>query len=191
MDKIGPSPFSWLEFDAGGSLKDAGAAAAVEAMLNAPEITDFVVLSHGWNNSKADAMTLYRTLWGNVAGALTHSDPAHIAVAGVVWPAKAFSTDFDDAAAVASAAGQTLSVGSGGGGGDLDEARFEATIKGSRTCSGRTARRSSPPPVTRPGASTSTPQMLSFRPRPPRSRRPPAIRNCSRMRRCSSRTRGG
>jgi hypothetical protein len=130
MDKIGPSPFSWLEFDAAGSLKDAGAAAAVEAMLNAPEITDFVVLSHGWNNTKADAMTLYKTLWGNVAGALKRTNPARIAVVGVVWPAKAFSTDFDDAAAVANAAGQTLSVGNGDGGADLDEARFEATIKG-------------------------------------------------------------
>lgn len=130
MDTIGPSPFAWAEFDADGGLKDAGAAAAIEAMLNAAGIADFVVLSHGWNNSKADAMTLYRTLWGNVVSALQRKNPVHIAVVGVVWPSKAFSTDFDDAAAVASAAGQTLSVGDGGGSGDLDDARFEAAIRG-------------------------------------------------------------
>ncbi len=129
MDRIGPSPFCWLEFDANGGLKDAGAAAAAEAMLNSPGIADFVVLSHGWNNTKTDAMTLYGTLWRNVAAALGRKNPAEIAVAGVLWPAKQFSTDFDDAAAVASAAGQTLSVGDGDGGGDLGEDALEAQIK--------------------------------------------------------------
>ena len=72
MDTIGPSPFCWLEFDANGGLVDAGAPAAIEAMLNAPGITDVVVMSHGWNNTKTDAMTLYGTLWRNVAAALGH-----------------------------------------------------------------------------------------------------------------------
>jgi len=130
MDTIGPSPFAWAEFDADGGLKDAGAAAAIEAMLNAPGIADVVVLSHGWNNSKADAMTLYRTLWGHVISALSRKDPAHIAVVGIVWPSKAFSTDFDDSAAAASAAGQTLSVGDGSASGDLDDGQFEAVIAG-------------------------------------------------------------
>jgi hypothetical protein len=129
VETIGPSSFCWLEFDAGGGLVDAAAPAAVDAMLKAPGITDLVVLSHGWNNTKTDAMTLYGTLWRNVAVALSRKNPAEIAVAGIVWPAKQFSTDFDDAAAVASAAGRTLSVGDGDGGADLGEDALETQIK--------------------------------------------------------------
>jgi hypothetical protein len=125
---LGPSPFCWLEFDADGGLVDSSAPAAIEAMLSSKAITDLVVLSHGWKNTKADAMTLYGTLWGNAVAALKQKDPKKIAVVGIVWPAKQFSTDFDDAAAAASAAGRTLSAGDGTVPGDLSNKDFEAKI---------------------------------------------------------------
>ena len=128
MDKIGPSPFCWLEFDADGGLVDAGAPAAIEAMLSAPGIADLVVMSHGWKNTKNDAKKLYGELWGNAVATLTRMDPKHIAVAGIVWPAKQFSTDFDDAAAAASASGGTLSAGELGPAPDLSERAFEAKL---------------------------------------------------------------
>ena len=53
MDTLGPSPFCWLEFDAKGGLVDAGAPAAIKAMLNAPGVNDVVVMSHGWKNTKS------------------------------------------------------------------------------------------------------------------------------------------
>jgi hypothetical protein len=128
VDTIGPSPFRWLEFNAEGGLVDSGAPAAIEAMLSSKPITDLVVMSHGWKNTKADATTLYGTLWGNVVAALKQKDPKRIAVVGIVWPAKQFSTDFDDAAAAASAAGGTLSAGDGTVPGDLSDDDFEAKI---------------------------------------------------------------
>ena len=67
MDRLGPSPFCWLEFDEKGGLVDASAPAAITAMLNAPGVDDVVVMSHGWKNTKSDATTLYGTLWGNAA----------------------------------------------------------------------------------------------------------------------------
>jgi hypothetical protein len=129
VDTIGPSPFRWLEFDAGGSLVDPGAPAAIETMLNAPGIADLVVVSHGWKNDRADATKLYGELWGNAVAALKNRDPRSIAVVGILWPAKQFSTDFDDAAAAAGAAGQSLSAGDGAAPQDLSEAEFEAKIR--------------------------------------------------------------
>jgi hypothetical protein len=128
MDKLGPSPFCWLEFNASGALVDAGAPAALEAVLGAPGITDLVVMSHGWQNTKADAMKLYETLWNNTVPALKNKNPSKIAVAGIVWPAKQYSTDFDDAAAAAGAAGQPLSVGDGDGPSDLSDEAFQAKL---------------------------------------------------------------
>lgn len=129
VDTIGPSPFCWLEFDADGSLVDPGATAAIESMMSPSGIADLVVMSHGWKNTKADATTLYGTLWGNAVAALRQKDPTTIAVVGIIWPAKQFSTDFDDAAAAASAAGGSLSTGDGNAPHDLSDAEFESKIK--------------------------------------------------------------
>ena len=127
MDTLGPSPFSWLEFDRNGALVDAGAPAAIETMLNAPGVADFVVMSHGWQNTKADAAKLYGTLWGNVASALHNRDPAKIAVVGIVWPAKQYSTDLDNAAA-GGMVGGTRSVGDGAAADDLSQVDLEAKL---------------------------------------------------------------
>ncbi len=128
MEKIGSSPFCWLEFDAEGRPVDPGAPGAIEAALAAAGVGDLVVISHGWKNTKADAKTLYETLWGNVTPALTRKDPAKIVVCGIVWPAKAYSTDFDDAAANASAAGRPLSAGPGVEERDLSDSEFDAVL---------------------------------------------------------------
>ncbi len=128
MDKIGPSPFCWLELDADGRPLDPGAVGAIEAVLGAPGVGDLVVVSHGWQTTKADAKTLYGTLWGNVVPALTHKDPTKIAVCGIVWPSVAYSTDLDDAAATASAAGRPLSAAAGVEERDLSDSEFDAVL---------------------------------------------------------------
>src|SRR5262245_52483306 len=128
MDTIGSSPFCWLEFDANGGLVDSSALVPIKAMLSQPTNQDFVIMSHGWKNTKSDAKTLYQTLWQNTCAALTGRDPTKIAVVGIVWPAKAYSTDIDDAAAAASAAGQALSAGDSIETRDLTDAEFAAAL---------------------------------------------------------------
>jgi hypothetical protein len=128
MDTLGPSPFCWLEFDENGALVDNNALAALDALLAQSGVEDLVVISHGWKNSKQDATALYGTLWKNACAALTKKDPKKIAVCGILWPAKAYSTDFDDAAAEASASGRTLGAGTSVEPRDMTAAEFAAVL---------------------------------------------------------------
>ncbi|MBY5835541.1 hypothetical protein J3P71_30750 (plasmid) [Rhizobium leguminosarum] len=104
MDTLGPSPFLWLEFDKTGAI-DPATTTSLAALLNQPGTTDLVVMSHGWKNTKDDARKLYGTLWANARKKLAPDKASHTVVAGVVWPAKAYRTDFDT---------QTLVTGGGG-----------------------------------------------------------------------------
>ena len=78
-------PYSAAEFDKAGKL------------LSQPTVpagtTDLIVVSHGWNNDRADAEALYTKLFGNFAD-VTANDPAikqrKIAIVGVIWPSKKF-----------------------------------------------------------------------------------------------------
>ncbi len=78
-------PYSAAEFDKAGKL------------LSQPTVpagtTDLIVVSHGWNNDRADAEALYTKLFGNFAD-VTANDPAiqqrKIAIIGVIWPSKKF-----------------------------------------------------------------------------------------------------
>jgi hypothetical protein len=135
MDKLGSSPFCWLEFNEEGALIDSGASAALGDLPARDGVSDLVVMSHGWKNEKADAIKLYGTLWGNVVLALRRKDPTKIVVAGVLWPAKAYATDIDDAAARA-AAGGTRAVGGGAPTRDLDDAEFAAALHDFKTVFG-------------------------------------------------------
>jgi hypothetical protein len=128
MDVLGRSPFCRLEFNENGELVDDNAPGDVLAMLAQGGIEDLVVISHGWKNTKDDAKKLYGTLWNNTCAALSQRDPASIAVCGILWPAKAYSTDFDDAAVSAGAHGQTLAVGTSVEPRDLTDAEFSAAI---------------------------------------------------------------
>ena len=120
-------PSLWLEFDENGAI-DAGAAAQLTQLLNAPGIEDLVVMSHGWKNDKADATTLYRTLWTNACRNFPSGRADKIVVVGVLWPAKAYQTDFDETALAAANAGGALSAGGGGLGADLSQQQFEALL---------------------------------------------------------------
>jgi hypothetical protein len=85
MDNIKGIPYFEIPFDKEGRR------------LSTPSIppgkTDFIVISHGWNNDAAAAEELYRKLFSNFAE-VTADDPAFsdrkIAVIGVIWPSKKF-----------------------------------------------------------------------------------------------------
>ena len=120
-------PSLWLEFDENGAI-DAGAATQLTQLLSAPDIEDLVVMSHGWKNDKADATTLYRTLWTNACRNFPGGRADKIIVAGVLWPAKAYQTDFDETALAAANAGGALAAGGAGAAVDLSQQQFDALL---------------------------------------------------------------
>jgi len=138
MSKLGQSPFAWLKFDADGKV-EAGAPAALAALVAAPNITDLVVMSHGWKNDEHDARILYDTLWGNACLALAGRKPENIVVGGVLWPAKEFRTDFDEAAIAYADGGHALAAGAGAGPRDLSEAAFKNELDAFRDVFGADA----------------------------------------------------
>lgn len=104
---LGASPFEWLRFTKDAKLEDPAALERIRHMVNGAAITDLVVLSHGWNNDLDDAESLYRTLWGNVSAEFVRRgrDPAHFAVIGILWPAKAYDARYDGAEELIAAGG--------------------------------------------------------------------------------------
>ena len=108
MDNIQGIPFSEAEFDKNG------------APLSTPTVpagtTDLIVVSHGWNNDRAAAESLYQKLFANFA-TVTAGDGAiaerKIAIVGVIWPSRQFD-QFTAQAESEAAAGGAASIGTGG-----------------------------------------------------------------------------
>jgi hypothetical protein len=127
MTDQGWSPSIWLEFDEHGSI-DSETAKRLTRLLDGPGIEDLVVMSHGWKNDKKDATQLYGTLWANTCTNFAAGKPQRIIVAGVLWPAKAFTTDFDAAALTTAGPGGTLAAAGGGAVTDLPKQDFERLL---------------------------------------------------------------
>ena len=97
MDTIAGLPFFPLEITKDGRLFSADQKSAIEAaarQTGAGKVTDFFVVSHGWNNDKAEARELYDGLFKNISALI----PAHpslanrkFAIVGVFWPSKKFA----------------------------------------------------------------------------------------------------
>lgn len=85
-----------IEFTKDGRIHDE---AQVAPLLDAaPRLTDVFVLSHGWNNDKAQAAALYDTLTANLAGVLDIGvvdglDGRRFGIARLYWPSKRFADD--------------------------------------------------------------------------------------------------
>ncbi|MGO7689975.1 hypothetical protein ACC696_35775 [Rhizobium ruizarguesonis] len=92
MEQLEESPFVWLEFDRTGAPAEADLN-VLRSKVSSSDLSDVVVMSHGWKNTKADAKLLYGTLWRNTG--LSVDRQRKTLVVGIVWPAKTFSTDFD------------------------------------------------------------------------------------------------
>jgi hypothetical protein len=81
-----------VEFTRDGEVFDASQADAVLAAM--PGMSDVIAISHGWNNDKADAASLYDSLFASVSAVL----PGKPRVAGrdvlvirIFWPSKRFT----------------------------------------------------------------------------------------------------
>ncbi len=91
-------PYRELEFDKNARLVHPDQKAAVLALAASGDVTDVLVLSHGWNNDVDDARALYRGLASNLramnaahAGAQGALANRKTALVGVLWPSKKFA----------------------------------------------------------------------------------------------------
>jgi hypothetical protein len=86
-------PYRELEFAKDGSPVHPEQADAVRQL--ADQVTDLVVISHGWNNDMDDARVLYRNLFASVDAVRATRGVAlgdrSIGVVGVLWPSKKFA----------------------------------------------------------------------------------------------------
>lgn len=107
MNDIKGIPYSTVEFDKTGNIVG-------QEPTIAPDCTDLIVISHGWNNSHEEAEQLYSKLFGNFAD-VTANDPAiaqrKIAIVGVLWPSKKFNELMTQPAAGGKAAGGAAAFG--------------------------------------------------------------------------------
>ncbi|WP_332848729.1 alpha/beta fold hydrolase [Massilia sp. S19_KUP03_FR1] len=88
MTTYGSIPFQSVIFDEDGKLK--------EARPSPPDVTDLIIISHGWNNDADEATGLYEELLTNLSSSLEAAGGPNgrtFAAIGVYWPSKKF--DFD------------------------------------------------------------------------------------------------
>lgn len=121
MNDIKGIPYSTVEFDKNGNI--VGAEPTV-----APDRTDLIVISHGWNNNHQEAEQMYSKLFGNFVD-VTADDPAiarrKIAIVGVLWPSKKFNELMTQPGAAKAAGG---AAAFGGADQDAAEAAMRAAI---------------------------------------------------------------
>lgn len=86
-------PYQELAFAKDGSQLDPGQVAAVGQL--ADQVSDLVVISHGWNNDMEEARTLYHDLFTSLDTVRASTSPdlagRSIGVVGVLWPSKRFA----------------------------------------------------------------------------------------------------
>jgi hypothetical protein len=110
METIAGFPYFPVEFDKDGSPNVSQRDTAITGIP--ANITDLYVVSHGWNNDKADAKQLYDGIFGKLRGQLAGSPAAakQIAVVGVFWPSKKFAENDLIPQGTAQSVGQGVSV---------------------------------------------------------------------------------
>ena len=91
-DEIGGFSFFPLEFDKKARPVDGDQLTRLRNHCADEQVTDLLVVSHGWNNDDKEALRLYRSLLVNV-GRQERGRFADrtVAVAGVFWPSKKFA----------------------------------------------------------------------------------------------------
>jgi predicted alpha/beta hydrolase family esterase len=82
MNDIAGIPYFVAEFDINGTL---------QSPVTLPtDVTDVIVMSHGWNNNREDAESLYRGLFTSFSAVGGAPPNRRAAIVGVIWPSKRF-----------------------------------------------------------------------------------------------------
>ena len=120
MEKIGIFDFAPLQFNEDGRpLQPSDIDAFVQA---AADVTDVMLLSHGFRNSEAEARNLYTNFFTNFGA---HVQPLGLGsrkfvTGGVFWPSKSFK-EASDFGGTTVRGGRTQSIGDVDGGGAAEE----------------------------------------------------------------------
>ena len=118
-DTLHEFPFWLISFDKDGKPTDATSIDRLLQEVNQEHITDLFIFSHGWNNDRTAATSLYDRFFGEVRKVidderLPKKNPnSRIGVAGVIWPSILWPDDAESASmnAVISAPGAGGAVG--------------------------------------------------------------------------------
>lgn len=89
IEKIGGFPAITLRYNKNGHANDEDHAKNLRDFIQAEEIDELVVVSHGWNNTVVDVKDLYSELFGQISGQLQHSPKLQsrkIGVLAILWP---------------------------------------------------------------------------------------------------------
>ena len=124
MNNIAGLSYTAAEFDAAGKA------------LNQPQVpddaTDVIVVSHGWNNTRADAEELYTKLFTNfveVTKDQAEIQGLKIALVGVIWPSHKFDELMSEPPGAGKSAGGAASLDEGGDSEGAQAAMHEAIGK--------------------------------------------------------------
>ncbi|MGH8929063.1 MAG: hypothetical protein ACRDZO_00085, partial [Egibacteraceae bacterium] len=89
-------PYAEVQFTRDGEAHDATEVAGLSTMASAENVTDLLVVSHGWNNNIAEARELYDNLLRHLrahldANSVPGAGGRRYGVAAVLWPSKKFA----------------------------------------------------------------------------------------------------
>ncbi|MGV3639792.1 MAG: hypothetical protein ACO1NZ_04680, partial [Adhaeribacter sp.] len=117
MEKFSGFPYVKVQFTKTGRLYASREVQALEALLATGQVSDLLVMAHGWNNDMAEAKTLYRNFLAQFARAVKAADPEtrRFAVLGVMWPSKKFAEQ-----ELIAGAGAAAGLGNSGPAGELE-----------------------------------------------------------------------
>jgi hypothetical protein len=98
MQTVSGFPYFEVQFTKDGKVFDPAEEAALCDYLKAPNASDLIVISHGWNNAIADARTLYEQLLKCLrtvvdANAVPTLKDRSCAVLAILWPSMKFADD--------------------------------------------------------------------------------------------------
>jgi hypothetical protein len=125
-DTLNGFAFWILEFNKDGQPADAGAIDRFFADIKSHPLTDLFIFSHGWNNDRTTALSLYERFSAEMAHILNDGNVpkrnanVQIGLAGIVWPSILWPDD-------AASASMDVIAGPAGGGGAASIAGDPAT----------------------------------------------------------------
>ncbi len=90
MAEIFGFPYVEVEFNKDGTTHDPSQVEAASTLVSENDVTDLMVISHGWNNDMAQARALYRRFFRALKRQVGDDDaPGRtIGVVGILWPSK-------------------------------------------------------------------------------------------------------